>query len=46
VNQRLFWPLEDPAEFQGSRDDELDKFREVRDDIKHRLEQWLDDPDT
>src|SRR5690606_24125188 len=39
--QRLFWPFEDPAAFAGSQQKRLAKFREVRDDIDKRIQQWL-----
>jgi arsenate reductase (thioredoxin) len=41
VGQRLKWPFEDPAAFQGSDDDRLQKFRQVRDQIATRLRSWL-----
>ena len=31
------WPLEDPAAFQGTREEILLKFREVRDEIESRI---------
>jgi len=39
--ERLFWPFEDPAEFEGPESARLDKFREVRDAIDARIRQWL-----
>lgn len=41
--QRLAWPFDDPATFEGSRAARLDKFREVRDTIDARIRDWLDD---
>jgi len=38
---RLFWPFEDPAAFAGAKDQELEKFREVRDRIDARIKLWL-----
>jgi arsenate reductase len=35
------WPFEDPAAFEGERAPRLAKFREVRDQIAARIEQWL-----
>jgi arsenate reductase len=32
------WSLEDPAAFQGTRDEILLKFREVRDEIERRIQ--------
>ena len=34
VLERLFWPFEDPAAFDGSEDEKLGKFRAVRDAIR------------
>ncbi len=39
--QRLHWPFEDPAAFEGSDDEKLAKFREVRDLIDERIRAWL-----
>ena len=41
VSNRLHWSLEDPAAFQGSDEQTLAKFREVRDDIDKRMQAWL-----
>jgi arsenate reductase len=39
--QRLFWPFEDPAAFQGTAEEKVAKFREIRDQIDGRIRQWL-----
>jgi arsenate reductase (thioredoxin) len=39
--QRLFWPFDDPAAFKGTAEEKLAKFREIRDQIDHRIRQWL-----
>ena len=39
--QRLSWPFEDPAAAQGSAEEQLQKFREIRDQIEARLLEWL-----
>jgi arsenate reductase len=39
--QRLHWPFEDPAAFEGTDADQLAKFREVRDLIDQRIRTWL-----
>ncbi len=36
--KRLHWPLADPAAAEGSGDERLQKFRDVRDEIARRLE--------
>jgi arsenate reductase len=41
--QRLHWPFEDPAAFQGSDADKLAKFREVRNLIEERIRAWLNE---
>lgn len=43
VSQRLHWYFEDPAAFQGSDDEKLQKFRQVRDQIDERIKTWLKD---
>ena len=35
--RRISWPFEDPAVFKGSDDEMLEKFREVRDQIKEKV---------
>jgi arsenate reductase len=39
--QRLHWPFEDPAAFQGTDEEKAAKFREVRDLIDRRIQSWL-----
>ena len=39
--QRLYWPFEDPAAFQGTDEEKLAKFREVRDLIDQCIQSWL-----
>jgi arsenate reductase (thioredoxin) len=46
VSQRLHWPFEDPAAFQGTDEETLDTFRRVRDQIEEQLLQWLADFDV
>jgi arsenate reductase len=38
---RLHWPFEDPAAFQGTEEQKLTKFREIREQIRERIESWL-----
>ncbi len=38
---RMHWPFEDPAAFVGSKEETLQKFREVRDQIDARVREWL-----
>ncbi len=38
---RQHWPFEDPAAFEGTDEQKLDKFREIRDQLRVRIESWL-----
>ena len=38
---RLHWPFEDPAGFEGTDEQKLNKFREIRDQIRTRIDAWL-----
>ncbi len=35
------WPFEDPVAFAGSDEEKLKRFREVRDQINERIQDWL-----
>jgi arsenate reductase len=39
--QNLYWPFEDPAESRGTEEEQLQKFRELRDKIEARILNWL-----
>jgi len=39
--KRLHWGFEDPAAFNGSHEEKLAKFRQVRDQIAGRIQSWL-----
>lgn len=41
VNSRLHWSFEDPARWEGSEDEKLQKFREVRDQIEKKIKGWV-----
>ena len=41
VNQRLHWSFEDPAKFEGTDEQKLAKFRQVRDQIDEKVKAWL-----
>ena len=45
VNQRMHWSFEDPAAFEGTEDEKLSKFREIRDQIDGRIKAWLEEQD-
>ncbi len=40
VAQRLHWSFEDPAAFEGTEEEKLAKFRQVRDLIEARVREW------
>jgi arsenate reductase len=39
--ERLLWPFEDPAAFEGTEEERLAKFRQVRDAIDARVREWV-----
>lgn len=41
VKTRMHWSFEDPAKFEGTEEEKLAKFREVRDLIEKRIKQWV-----
>ena len=41
VNKRMHWSFEDPAAFEGTDEEKLAKFREIRDQIEEKLSSWL-----
>jgi arsenate reductase len=41
VSERLHWPIEDPAAFEGSDEETLEKFRQARDEIVAYIMAWL-----
>lgn len=43
VSTRLFWDLEDPAAFEGTEEENLEKFREIRDKIEEEIKKFLKD---
>jgi arsenate reductase len=38
---RMFWPFDDPATFQGSPETTKEKFRAVRDEIESKIKEWV-----
>jgi len=40
---RYYWPLDDPAALQGSVDEQLALFRDVRDELQEKLREWADE---
>ncbi len=41
VSRRMHWPFEDPARFEGTGEQKLAKFREVRDLIEKKIKEWV-----
>jgi arsenate reductase len=41
MGTRLHWPFDDPAEFEGTEQEKLDKFRSVCDGIEAKIKEWL-----
>ena len=41
--RRLCWPFDDPAAFIGTEREQLERFREIRDEINERIQDWLAD---
>ena len=41
MQHREFWPFDDPPAFAGTDAEKLEKFRQVRDQIDRRIQQWL-----
>lgn len=39
---RLHWSFDDPQSFQGSWEERLEKTRQVRDNIRKRISEWLE----
>lgn len=39
--ERLHWGFDDPSAFEGGPEDRLAKTREVRDRIRKKIEEWL-----
>ena len=47
MGTRLHWPFKDPAAFEGPEDEKIEQFRKIRDQIKEKIQSWLDeDADT
>ena len=43
VHTRLHWSFEDPAAFEGTEEEKLAKFRQVRDQIRARVDGWINE---
>jgi arsenate reductase (thioredoxin) len=43
MGQRLHWPFDDPAAVEGSEEEKLAAFRDVRDQIEIKIHSWYQD---
>ena len=43
ISRRLHWAFEDPASFTGTDEEKLAGTREVRDQIRKSIQDWLDE---
>ncbi len=41
ISKREHWSFEDPAAFEGSNEEKLAKFREIRNQIEARIKNWI-----
>lgn len=42
LGERHYWPIDDPVAVEGTVEEKLQKFREVRDEIEERILAWLE----
>lgn len=45
IINKIHWSFEDPAAFEGSEEEKLDKFREIRDQIEKKVRDWVEQQD-
>ncbi|TXT65721.1 MAG: Arsenate reductase [Promethearchaeota archaeon] len=45
VSTRLFWNIEDPAAFEGSEEERIERFRSARDELEEKIKSFLEDRD-
>jgi arsenate reductase len=41
--EKLYWPFDDPAAFEGDDDEMLVRFRQIRDQIRQKILNWLEE---
>lgn len=41
ISNRMHWSFEDPAAFEGTEEEKLFKFRQIRDQIEIKIKSWL-----
>ena len=45
VKERMHWDFDNPSSFQGTEEEKLEVFRRVRDEIRAKILEWLDEKD-
>ncbi len=43
--KHIHWEFEDPAAFEGSEEEKLEKFRQIRDQVDQKIQTWLEEID-
>jgi arsenate reductase len=46
MGRRLHWSFEDPVQFTGKEGEKINKFREIRDLIRQKVQDWVNNPDN
>ena len=41
VSTRLYWPFDDPRAVEGTEEEKLEKFREIRDQIEEKIKEFI-----
>lgn len=41
--KHFHWKFEDPAAFEGSEEETLEKFRQIRDQVDQKIQNWLEE---
>jgi arsenate reductase len=41
IRKRLHWPIPDPQELTGNREEKMEGIRRIRDEIRSRIENWI-----
>jgi arsenate reductase len=39
----LHWPFDDPADFEGTEEEKLNKFMYIRDGIEEKIKSWIEE---
>lgn len=42
ISIRMFWPFDDPDDVNGTEEEKLNKFREVRDEIENKVKEFVE----